>query len=304
MCRNGNIARFSQISGMADMIAFSANPLDRASARRGDEAWLAAQAVAGRVLPFWRDKPLVKDGRAAQLPWRESFDGLPRVFLGLDGATGVFAVALESGTPPEGGAFEEMRAAAFILPAGDTAIAGQGKAMLDWHARHGFCATCGHATDMREGGWRRDCPHCGAQHFPRTDPVAIMLPVFEDSCLMGRNARFQNGLYSAFAGFVEPGETMEEAVVRELAEEAGIAVGAVRYHQSQPWPFPSALMLGCYADATGRDFRIDGEEIVDARWFSRDEARARLAGTISDEMRMPGTIAIAHRLLRDWVETP
>jgi NAD+ diphosphatase len=284
------------------MIAFGGNVLDRASARRGDADWLAAQAQAGLYLPFRGNKPLLRDGHAAFLPWHPAWDGTPTVFLGLDGAQPLFALELGGDAPPPDGAFEEMRAAAFLLPARDTAIAGTAKALLDWHARHGFCPNCGAATAIREAGWRRDCPHCGAQHFPRTDPVVIMLPTFGDHCLMGRNARFPTPLFSAFAGFVEPGETMEDAVRRELSEEAALAVSAVRYHQSQPWPFPSSLMLGCYAEAVSRDFKIDGDEIVDARWFSRAEARARLAGEIVDEMRMPGTIAIAHHLLKDWVE--
>jgi NAD+ diphosphatase len=193
-----------------------------------------------------------------------------------------------------------MRTAAFVLPLRDTAIAGQAKALLDWHKRHGFCASCGTRTELRDGGYRRHCLSCGGDHFPRTDPVVIMLPIFEDACLVGRNTRFPAQLYSAFAGFVEPGESMEEAVRRELEEEVSLKVGDVRYHASQPWPFPSSLMLGCYAQALSRDFKIDGHEIGDARWLTKDEVRARLAGQIDDDMKLPVTIAIAHYLIKDW----
>ncbi|HWM61698.1 MAG TPA: NAD(+) diphosphatase, partial [Rhizomicrobium sp.] len=198
------------------------------------------------------------------------------------------------------GSFSEMRASAFVLPARDTAIAGQAKALLDWHKRHGFCPNCGTPTGFRDGGYRRLCPQCGAEHFPRTDPVVIMLPVFGNECLVGRSPRFPPQLYSAFAGFVEPGESMEEAARRELREEVNLAVGAVSYHASQPWPFPSSLMLGCYAQAQSRDFQIDGDEIEAARWLTKDEVRARLANSIEDEMKLPATIAIAHYLIRDW----
>jgi NAD+ diphosphatase len=153
---------------------------------------------------------------------------------------------------------------------------------------------------MRDGGYRRICPQCSAEHFPRTDPVVIMLPIFGDECLVGRNQRFPPLLYSAFAGFVEPGESMEEAVRRELREEVNLEVGDVTYHATQPWPFPSSLMLGCYAQALSRDFAIDEHEIEAARWLTKEEARARLAGTIEDEMKLPVTIAIAHYLIRDW----
>lgn len=284
-------------------LAFCGSELDRAGARRSDDAWLAAQRQAGRVLPMWNGQPLLQNDHLALLPWRSDWDGLTHILLGLDGTEALFAVDLTGETAPalDGGTFTEMRAAAFALPARESATAGQAKAVLDWHRRHGFCPNCGTATAPREAGYRRDCPHCGAQHFPRTDPVVIMLPVLGDHCLLGRNARFQNGLYSAFAGFIEPGETMEDAVRRELLEEAAVQVGAVRYHKSQPWPFPSSLMLGCYADALSRDFQIDGDEIADARWISRDEARARLAGGMDDDMRLPAPIAIAHHLLKDWV---
>jgi len=296
-------------------IAFAGNPLDRASAQRPGEAWLAARRAAGRFLPFWQMKPLIfcappraglQRGRAAFLPWRAEWEGATIVFLGLDGGAALFAIDLgKEEAPPvfDGGEFLDMRAAAFVLPKRDTAIAGQAKALLDWHARHRFCPNCGHATEARDGGYRRLCPHCGAEHFPRTDPVVIMLPIFGDECLVGRNARFVNGLFSAFAGFVEPGETMEEAVRRELMEETALTVGAVRYHKSQPWPFPSSLMLGCYAEALSKEFTIDGGEIVEARWVTKDAARRWLKDEVMDEMRVPAPIAIAHHLIKDWVES-
>lgn len=283
-------------------IPFSGNPLDRASYGRTDPPWLAAQFAAGLFLPFWQNRPFVAGDRAGFLPWREEWEGRTCIFLGLDGTQPLFAVDLAGNSEPllgEGG-FQEMRPAAFVLPARDTAIAGQAKALLDWHRRHGFCANCGHVTNFADGGYRRQCPACGADHFPRTDPVVIMLPILGNECLVGRNLRFPPQLYSAFAGFVEPGESMEEAVRRELWEEVQLKVGAVSYHAAQPWPFPSSLMLGCYAQALSRDFQTDGREIEAARWLSKDEAQARLANTVEDEMKLPVTIAIAHHLIKDW----
>ncbi len=287
---------------MTNSIPFSGNPLDRVSTKRGDAAWLAAQMTTGLFLPFWRHRPFVTGDRAGFLPWREEWEGQTCIFLGLDGTQPLFAVELAGNSEPawDEGRFEEMRASAFILPARDTAIAGQAKALLDWHKRHGFCPNCGHATELKDGGYRRLCLSCGAEHFPRTDPVVIMLPIFGDECLVGRNLRFPPQLYSAFAGFVEPGESMEEAVRRELWEEVSLKVGTVTYHATQPWPFPSSLMLGCYAQALSRDFEIDGHEIGAARWLTRDEVRARLADRIEDEMKLPVTIAIAHYLIKDW----
>lgn len=285
------------------MMTFGGNPLDRASDRRSDPAWLAAQFQAGLFLPLWENKPLVIEGRAGFLPWRPEWEGGACVFLGLEENRPFFAIDIAGEKEPElGGQFQEMRPAAFTLPARDTAIAGQAKALIDWHRRHGFCPNCGAATEMCDGGYRRLCPHCNAEHFPRTDPVVIMLPVLGDACLMGRNARFTGGLYSAFAGFIEPGETMEEAVRRELREEVNLTVGAVRYHASQPWPFPSSLMLGCFAQALDRDFHIDGKEIADARWLTKDEVRKRLRDEIQDDLKLPAPIAIAHHLVRDWVK--
>ena len=295
---------------MTTPIPFSGNPLERASYRRSDVAWLEAQALAGLFLPFWQNRPLVADSRAVFLPWRAEWQSFTRVFLGLDGSQPFFAVELGGDSEPDlgHGQFQEMRACAFVLPGRDTAIAGQAKALLDWHRRHGFCPNCGARTEMRDGGYRRICPQCSAEHFPRTDPVVIMLPILKhanggEECLVGRNKRFPALLYSAFAGFVEPGESMEEAVRRELREEVNLAVGGVSYHATQPWPFPSSLMLGCYAQALSRDFEIDAHEIEAARWLSKEEVRGRLANKIEDDMRLPVTIAIAHYLLRDWASS-
>ena len=241
---------------------------------------------------------------AAFLPWRPDWDGYLSVFLGLEDEKALFAVDLPDDGEPgfDGAAFQEMRGAATVLAARDCAIAGQAKALIDWHHRHGFCANCGAATTAQDGGYRRHCPGCGTDHFPRVDPVVIMLPLFEEHCLVGRNARFAGGLHSAFAGFIEPGETMEDAVARELQEEVGVSIGAVTYRASQPWPFPSSLMLGCYAQALLKNFTVDGAEIAVARWMSKAEARARIAGEIDDGIRMPTPIAIAHHLIKNWAE--
>jgi NAD+ diphosphatase len=292
-------------------MAFAGNPLDRAGDRRIDEGWLADMRAAGLYLPFWQDKPLVRDGQAGFQHWSPELGNGTCIFLGVDKAQAYFAIDLASEAAPAlPGEFQEMRAAAFVLPGRDTAIAGQAKALLDWHGRHRFCPNCGTLTSVADGGWRRLCPQCGAEHFPRTDPVVIMLPVFkgkdgqEDECLLGRNARFINGLWSAFAGFIEPGETLEEAVRRELKEETGLAVGKVSYEASQPWPFPSSLMLGCTVQALSRDFKIDGIEIAQARWMTKSEVQARLAEQIVDEIKLPAGIAIARHLIRSWVEKP
>jgi NAD+ diphosphatase len=291
------------------MLSFTGNPLDRASAERADPNWIAVQQARADALflPIWQTKPfLIGDkagflGASALGPTPDRFS----VFLGLRDGQPLFAVSLpDSEEPPLAGQgeFRDMRAAAFVLSDAESAIAGQAKALIDWHKRHRFCANCGAVTAPADSGYRRDCPQCGAQHFPRTDPVVIMLPILGEECLIGRNARFPEGLYSAFAGFVEPGETMEEAVRRELQEEVSLKIRSVRYHASQPWPFPSSLMLGCYADAVSKDFRIDGQEIGDACWMSKTEIRARLAGEIDHGPKLPTSIAIARLLLTDWVQ--
>ena len=189
-----------------------------------------------------------------------------------------------------------------LVDAEALAVLGQAKAILSWHARHGFCANCGAATRLAAAGWRRECDVCKAQHFPRTDPVVIMLALDGERCLLGRQSRWPKGMYSCLAGFVEPGETIEEAVRREIREEAGIACGEVAYLASQPWPFPSSLMIGCFVRATSRDIVVDGEELEDARWFTRDEVMAMFDKRHPEGLTPPAPMAIAHHILRVWAE--
>jgi NAD+ diphosphatase len=176
----------------------------------------------------------------------------------------------------------------------------QGAALLAWHASHRFCGRCGGPTQMRIGGYKRSCENCGADHFPRTDPVAIMLAVRDDQCLLGRSPHFPPGMYSALAGFIEPGETIEAAVRRETLEEAGIRLGRVVYHASQPWPFPYSLMIGCYGEALNEDVAFDARELEDCRWFAREEVRLIVTGTHPDGIIMPPRGAIANRLISYW----
>ncbi|MBS7542326.1 NAD(+) diphosphatase [Ancylobacter oerskovii] len=189
-----------------------------------------------------------------------------------------------------------------LVPPDELAELACAKAMLAWHARRSFCSNCGTRLTVAEAGWRRECPHCGAQHFPRTDPVAIMLTIDGDECLLGRSARFAPGMWSCLAGFVEPGETFEEAARRETLEEAGIRTGAARYLCSQPWPFPMSVMIGFHLQAASREIRIDDNELEGARWFHRDEARLLLTRTHPDGLVAPPPMAIAHHLIRAFVE--
>ena len=178
----------------------------------------------------------------------------------------------------------------------------QGAALLAWNASHRFCSKCGAASELRAGGYRRHCPSCGADHFPRTDPVAIMLTATREKCLLGRSPHFAPGMYSALAGFIEPGETIENAVRRETFEEAGIRLGRVVYHASQPWPFPYSLMIGCFGEPLGEEIQPDLSELEDCRWFFRDEVRLMLARDHPAGLMTPPQGAIAHHLIRAWAE--
>jgi NAD+ diphosphatase len=304
------------------MIPFCGNPLNRASEKRTDAEWVAAKMrdPTSLILPMWKLQPFLIGPEKG--PYETGFlrpglceslaaPGAPCILLGLEGERALFALDISAARDPanEGsladlGQFKEMRMTAMTagLPEKDIAILGQAKAMIDWHERHGFCARCGHATLFADAGYKRTCPNCGAEHFPRTDPVVIMLATHADACLVGRGRQFPPGFFSALAGFVEPGETIEEAVAREIHEEAGVRVKNVTYFSTQPWPFPSSLMIGCYAEAESRDIVIDQNELADAFWLEKDRARRLLAGDAADNIRMPPPVAIAHHLIRNWAE--
>lgn len=306
------------------MIPFSGNPLDRASEKRTDAEWLAARKIDPNsyVLPMWRLMPFILGPEKVTGPLESGFlrPGLceslagpdaPMVLLGLEKGNALWAIDISAARDPanEGplaglGHFREMRAAAMGggLPEKDIAILGQAKAMIDWHRRHGFCANCGARTEMQDAGYRRHCASCKSDHFPRTDPVVIMLATHGDACLVGRGKQFPRGMYSALAGFVEPGETIEEAVRRELMEEAGVKTGNVTYYATQPWPFPSSLMIGCFAEAESRDVTVDQNELAEAIWLEKEKARALIGGTPIDGMFVPPKVAIAHHLIRAWAE--
>jgi NAD+ diphosphatase len=298
-------------------IVFSGSPLDRTANRRRDGAWIAAQLERedSRFLPFWKLNVLVKSQKP-ELAWatpalRPSADARTgAVFLGVRDDVSHFAIDLTPMADPlqelglaGSASFLELRAAAATLSAADAAISAQGRQMLDWHARHRFCAVCGHSTAVKEAGYMRECDECDAQHFPRTDPVVIMLVESGERCLLGRQAAWPAGMWSALAGFVEAGESLEEAVRREVQEEAGIEVGEVRYHASQPWPFPSSLMIGCLAHALTDKVTVDKSELEDARWFSRSEIRKSLEQPGAGGMFVPPPMAIAHHLIRSWAES-
>jgi len=298
---------------------FAGNPLDRAGDRRNDPQWLAEQGANPEALAMmlWQGRPLLEEtAKGPRLAWTDLTRARAMVdeadhelFLGLWKGAPVFAVEFEgeaypagegSGGPVSGlGVFTELREAAAVLPDTDAAMAGTARSLFDWSRRHGFCANCGQATDLISGGWKRKCPACATEHFPRVDPVTIMLPVFEDRCLLGRQAAWPKGPMSALAGFLEPGETIEEGCAREIAEEAGLTVTAVRYHSSQPWPFPSQLMIGLIAEVSDDQASPDQTELEEVRWFTRDEARAVLAG--AHEVKAPPRFAIARTLLEAWV---
>jgi len=290
----------------AGLMAFAGSPLDRADHIRTD-----AEALAG--LMNWRAKVLLMDGllpgvdEQGDLVWGSLAD-VPEdaelVFLGMLDGKAHFAPVPGEGA--DGPAYAMPRAWALMtqLAPPDLAIYGGARSLVDWHARHRFCARCGSPTKLVKGGWQRHCDNCGADHFPRTDPVTIMLVEHEDKLLLGRQPRFPPKMYSALAGFVEPGETIEEAVAREIHEEAGVRVRDVKYIASQPWPFPSQLMIGCTSVADDPTLNIDTTELEDARWFTRAELEeARAAGEAgTDLLYFPRPFAIAHHLVCWWLD--
>lgn len=297
---------------------FAGNPLDRASDRRSDAAWVAEQLAAKDSLgiALWNGKPFVektKEGgvQIAYLPAKmvgELAGGLERLlFMGLWKDTAVFAVDLEgAGDPALGplqglGEFMDLRQVALKLPATEAAIFATAKSMFEWRRRHDYCAACGEPSVVKEGGWKRQCPACQAEHFPRTDPVVIMLAYHEDRCMLGRQEAWPPGMFSALAGFLEPGESIEEACARELGEEAGLRTRKVRYHSTQPWPYPSSLMIGLIAEVEDDEGTPDQTELSEVRWFTRAEARLLLKGEIEGTF-CPPPMAIAHQLIKAWAE--
>lgn len=298
-------------------LGYTQSLIERAADRRTDDAVVAAlaaepsartYAVGGEMVILRRDgdalEPLFTLAEATALGETREM-----VFLGLLDAEPRFGIlvtkdATEGLKARDDLHVTDLRSIAvqgLVTPEHLPPIA-EAKALLHWHIRHRFCANCGQPTNITEGGWRRDCPACSAQHFPRTDPVAIMLAIDGDNCLLGRSYRFAPTMWSCLAGFIEPGESFEDAVHRETREEAGIVCGRVKYYRSQPWPFPTSLMIGCHAEALSRDIVVDRTELEDARWFSKDECIAMLMRNHPDGLTMPPPVAIAHHIVRSWVE--
>ncbi|WP_420586023.1 NAD(+) diphosphatase [Ruegeria sp.] len=318
----------------AELVTFGSSGLDRGGHIRSNPdqiAQLRAHPQA-RCLLLWRGKPLVQGDaldRLGLIPMSHRLmENAPGghveapVFLGISDEVPVFALDISDWVPdgqdlsevggfvdrseqqhpdlPAGHVFAELRRIMTRLSARDAELAAAAKAVIGWHETHKFCARCGAPSELAQAGWQRSCPSCGGQHFPRTDPVVIMLITHGDSVLMGRSPGWPEGMYSLLAGFVEPGETLEAAVRREVMEEAGVPVGAVSYLSSQPWPFPASLMFGCAGQALSRDITIDPVEIEDAMWVSKSEMMQAFAGE-HPNLLPARKGAIAHFLLQNWL---
>ena len=288
----------------APVLAFTGSRLDRADNVRADPEQLAG-------MMNWRARLLKLDGLmpeiddAGALVWGTLADAAQDaelVFLGLDDGKPCFAAVPAQGDASPRMANPRLWSVMATLSADDLAIYGGARSITDWHARHRFCAACGGPTTIAKGGWQRNCTACQTQHFPRTDPVTIMLVEQDGKLLLGRGLGWPERAYSALAGFVEPGESIEEAVAREVLEETGVVVRDVAYIASQPWPFPSQLMMGAYCVADAPDITLDTTELADARWFTRDQIRAAMQGDADAPMNTPPRQAIAHHLLRWWLD--
>ena len=310
----------SQVSTVPLILAsrpnpYTGSPLDRAAHRRDDLAWIAAALDHPQSLfvPVWRSRNLMR-GVAERRPEAVYLSaeaaaafrmaGGPWAFLGVLDSAPVFAVDVSAVEDPlpllpeELGVFEDLRAVPGLLPPADASVLAHARGLMHWRARHRFCGVCGGACAPASAGNVVQCASCQAQHFPRTDPAVIMLVTREDRALLGHSQRFPRAtMYSTLAGFVEPGESLEEAVAREVREEVGVSVGAVHYHSSQPWPFPASIMLGFYAEGLTDEITIDPDELRDARWFTRAEIRDHEA----HGFHLPRGDSIARRLIEDWV---
>ena len=298
---------------------FSGVRLDRADHRRTDADWIEAQLhdPVSRFIPVWNQQSIVLNGdepRAALIN-REALDGLldadaSLAFLGIaleENGVAHFAVDL-SHLPVEtliarysGGALMDLRDSVQLVPAHEAAILAYARGLMYWHQKNGYCAACGHKSEARRAGHERACtnPACGTAHFPRTDSAVIVLVHDGDDCLLCRQSHWPTGMHSTLAGFLEPGESLEETVAREIFEESGVRVSDVRYHSSQPWPFPASIMVGFMAKAESREININDKELEYAHWYGRDWLRNVVD---SDAFRMPGKYSIARRLIGDWIE--
>ena len=281
----------------------SATPLNRLGHRRRDEAWLAEALDAARLLPVWRGRNLVTAGDPLQpvLLDRAGLDGLlsddTETFLGAWDETQCFAVGLAGDAPPAGlpGTFADVRDIGSRLDDDHAALLAYARAMVTWHEGHRWCGRCGGRTLVQEAGHVRECAACEAKHFPRVDPAIIVLVADESRCLLGRQAGWPPHRYSTIAGFVEPGESLEDAVQREVLEETGMPVTDIVYHSSQPWPFPSSLMLGFTARPAGETIDLRDKELEDARWVERNDI-------VCGRILMPRSLSIAYRLIEDWFD--
>ena len=285
------------------MLSFTGSRLDRADHVRADPERLAGYMNwKARLLALDGLMPAVADdGGLAWGTLADAAEDAELVFLGLDDGKACFAAV-----PPEGDASPRMAnpqlwSLMATLRPDDLALYGGARSIVDWHARHRFCAQCGGGTRIAKGGWQRDCSSCGASHFPRTDPVTIMLVEHDGRLMLGRGLGWPEGRFSALAGFVEPGESIEEAVAREVYEESGVRVRDVSYIASQPWPFPSQLMIGCHSLADDDALTIDETEMAEINWYTRDEVKAALAG--SGSFVAPPPHAIAHHLMHWWIHS-
>ena len=296
--------------------AFVTHVLDRAAHLRNDDAKLLALEGKrdSRAYVVHRDSLVVVregGGSRALLTIDEAlkYGANPgTIFLGLrEGAAifgmGIGAPAVENLLTRDDVAVSELRGMAMqgAVPSDQLSAIAMAKSLVSWHQRHGYCANCGTRTRMTQGGWKRDCPNCKVEHCPRTDPVVIMLVTSGDKVLLGRQKQFPPGMYSCLAGFVEVAETIEDAVRREIFEESGIRCTDVNYYMTQPWPYPSSLMIGCTARATNEDIVVDHSELEDARWFDRPEATLMIKRQHPDGLAGPHPFAIAHHLLGRWV---
>ncbi len=308
---------------IAETVTFGGSGLNRAAELRGQAQTLEAQDNARAIL-MWRGKPMIAGDELVRVPFDHPVladASKDYIFLGLEGDVPTFAADLSGWEPADldastlegfldpseqqhpalsDGVFAELRAIMTRLSARDAELSASAKAVMSWHLSHRFCARCGVESAFAMAGWQRDCTACGGHHFPRTDPVVIMLITYGNSVLVGRSPGWPEGMYSLLAGFVEPGETIEAAVRREVFEEAGVRVGPVSYLSSQPWPFPSSLMFGCAGEALDTALTIDTNEIEDAMWVTREDIALAFTGN-HPKMLPARKGAIAHFLLEAWL---